>query len=104
METTLKLIDFARDNGLQVGPGSMNYYQVQMAMQSGAGMSMIAFKIPDPAPLREKAYKLAIDDARSKATRLAELSGVKLGRILSVTDPDAGANKNEDPNNYYYRM
>jgi uncharacterized protein YggE len=104
METVLKLIDTGRDNGLSIGPGNMNYYQMQIAMQTGgSGMSMIAFKIPDPSALREQAYKLAIDDARTKATRLADLANVKLGRILSVQDQDAPpSNKSEMANIYYY--
>lgn len=103
METILKIIDTSRDAGLSIGPGAMNYYQMQVAAQNGQSMSMISFKIPDPSSLREQAYKMAIDDARQKAQRLADLSGVKLGHILSVQDQDAGKN---DPNmyNYWYQM
>ena len=75
------------------------FYQMQIAMQTGTSMAMIAFKIPDAASLREEAYKLAVADARAKAAKLADLSGVKLGRILAVQDQDAAA-KN-DPSNYY---
>ena len=107
METVLKVIDVGRDNGLQIGPGNTNYYQMQMMMQTGQGMNMISFKIPDPTALREEAYKLAVADARAKAEKLASLSGVKLGRILAVQDQDVVA-KN-DVNTYYqmiygYRM
>jgi uncharacterized protein YggE len=103
METILKIIDTGRDSGLSIGPGAMSYYQMQMAAQNGQSLSMISFKIPDPSTLREEAYKLAIDDAKAKANRLADLSGVKLGHILSVQDQDAGKN---DPTvyNYWYQM
>jgi uncharacterized protein len=103
MEMILKIIDTARDSGLTIGPGAMTYYQMQMAAQNGQSMSMISFKIPNPSDLREQAYKLAIDDAKTKANRLADLSGVKLGHIISVQDQDAGKN---DPNmyNYWYQM
>ncbi len=105
LETTLKLIDVGRDNGLKIGPGAMSYYQIQMMAQSGnAGMAMISFKIADPATMREQAYKLAIDDARTKATRLADLAGLKLGRILSVQDQDAAMSKNDAQMNYYIMM
>jgi len=103
METILKIIDTARDSGLTIGPGAMTYYQMQMAAQNGQTMSMISFKIPDPSSLREQAYKLAIDDAKAKANRLAELSGVKLGHIISVQDQDAGKN-DSGIYNYYYQM
>jgi uncharacterized protein YggE len=103
LETTLKIIDTSRDAGLSIGPGAMTIYQMQMATQNGQSLSMISFKIPDPSSLREEAYKLAIDDAKQKAEKLAELSGVKLGHILAVQDQDAGKN---DPNmyNYWYQM
>ncbi len=105
METILKLIDVSRDNGLQVGPGNMNYYQVQMMMQGrGEGLSMISFKIPDASSLREQAYKLAIEDARTKAARLSDLAGVKLGRILSVRDQDAPPAGRSDITSLYYAM
>jgi uncharacterized protein YggE len=105
METVLKLIDVGRDNGLTIGPGNMNYYQYQMMMQGGGGgMAMISFKIPDASALREEAYKNAVKDARAKAERLAELTGVKLGRILSVQDQDAPASSRNDPTSAYYAM
>jgi uncharacterized protein YggE len=103
METVLRIIDAGRDAGLAIGPGSMTIYQMQIAAQSGQSMSMISFRIPDPSSLREQAYKLAIDDAKAKAGRLADLSGVKLGHIVSVQDEDTSKN---DANiyNYYYQM
>ena len=101
----LKLIDVGRDNGLTIGPGNLNYYQVQVMMQGrGEGLSMIAFKIPDASALREQAYKLAIEDARSKSARLADLAGVKLGRILSVRDQDAPPAGKNDLTSFYYAM
>jgi uncharacterized protein YggE len=104
METVLKLIDVGRDNGLQIGPGNMNYYQMQMMMQGGGGgMAMISFKIPDASALRQEAYKNAVEDARAKANRIAELTGVKLGRILSVQDQDAPP-RNDQTNAYWAMM
>jgi uncharacterized protein YggE len=92
MDLVMKVIDTGRDAGLQVGPPTpQNYYQYQIAMQNGQGQGMLLFKITDPAAQRERAYKQAMDDAKSKAQRLADLAGVKLGRILSVRD--AGASR-----------
>jgi uncharacterized protein YggE len=101
METILKIIDTSRDAGLSIGAGAMNFYQMQMAAQSGQGLSMISFKIPDPSAMRQEAYKLAIDDAKNKAGRLADLSGVKLGHILSVQDQDLSKNDSNDFNPWY---
>lgn len=90
MDVIMKVIDTGRDAGLQVGPPTpQNYYQYQIMMQNGQGQGMLLFKITDPASMREQAYKQAMDDAKSKAQRLADLAGVKLGRILAVRDAGA---------------
>jgi uncharacterized protein YggE len=95
MDTLLKVLDTAKDNGLAVGPGlPQNYYQVQMAMQQGRGSSMVTFKLPDPKDLRDAAYKDAMENAKTRAQRLAELSGVKLGKILSIREGVVGASPN----------
>jgi uncharacterized protein YggE len=90
MNTVLKVLDTARDGGLVIGAGSpQNFYQMQMMMQTGQAAGLAAFKIPDPAQLRSQAYQKAMEDARTKATRLAELAGAKLGRIVSVQEGPA---------------
>ncbi len=103
MDAVMKVIDTGRDAGLQIGPPTpMNYYQYQMAMQNGQGQGMLQFKIIDPSAQKEQAYKMAMDDAKSKAQRLADLAGVKLGRIISVQDsvPVRSDNSNMPP--WYY--
>ena len=60
-----------------------------MRAQSGGGDAIASFKIPDITTLEDDAYKLAVADARAKAEKLAQLSGVKLGRVLSVQDQGA---------------
>lgn len=85
MQMILKVIDTGKDSGLVIGPPpATNYYQMQIQSQSGS--SLMAFKFPNASSLREKAYKTAVEDARQKASKLAELSGLKLGRILAVTE------------------
>jgi uncharacterized protein YggE len=92
INTVLKVLDAARDGGLVVGSGSpSNFYQMQIMMQSGQTPGLVAFKLPDAAPLRAQAYQKAMDDARAKAQRLAELSGGKLGRVVAVQEGPAGA-------------
>lgn len=88
MAVVLKVVDAGRDAGLTVGPPvPTNYYQMQMMMQRGdSGAGVASFKIPDASALREQAYGKAIENARDKATRLAKLAGVKLGRVTSVQD------------------
>lgn len=51
----------------------------------------IRFEIEDPAPLRAEARKKAVEDARARAERLAQLAGVRLGAPVSITELDAGS-------------
>ncbi len=95
-ETVLKLIDTSRDAGIAIGPAApTNYYQMQMQAQMGGGNSLVTFKIPDVADVENQAYKQAIADARAKAQRIADLSGVKLGKVLGVHDQGASSGPNQ---------
>ena len=51
---------------------------------------MVLFKLPDAVTLRDQAYKAAIEDARDKAQKLADLAGVKLGRVTSIQEDRSG--------------
>ena len=46
----------------------------------------ISFNIEDPQPLRDEARADAVADMKRKATMLAELSGVKLGRLVYLNE------------------
>jgi hypothetical protein len=50
----------------------------------------IRFEIEDLAPLQAEARKKAVEDARARAERLAQLAGVKLGPALSIVELDGG--------------
>lgn len=87
MDAILRVVDTARDAGLMMGgPMRGDYYEMQAMAQTGVGPSIMSFTIPDPEQLRQQAYKQAVDDARAQAKRLADLAGVKLGRILAIRD------------------
>ncbi len=87
MDSLLKIIDTGKDAGLIIGPPPIsNYYEMQIRMQSGKGNSLVSFKLGDVNALKEQAYKHAMDSASAKAKRLAELAGVKLGRVLLVQE------------------
>jgi len=87
MDTLLKIIDTGKDAGLVIGPPPMtNYYEMQIRAQSGRGNSLVSFKLGDVNALKEQAYKQAMESATTKAKRLAELAGVKLGRVLVVQE------------------
>jgi uncharacterized protein YggE len=86
----LKVIDTAKDAGLQVGSPPGNYIQMQIRAQTGQnGDTIVVFKIPDRSELEGQAYEKAVADARAKAERIAKLSGVKLGPVTSVQDQGA---------------
>jgi uncharacterized protein YggE len=94
LETVLKLIDTSRDAGLTIGPPpATNYYQMQIQAQNGGADALVAFKIPDITDIQNDAYKQAIADAKAKAQRLADLSGVKLGKVRSVQDEQPAAQR-----------
>lgn len=83
----LKVVDTAREAGLQVGDTPSNYIQAQLQAQTGPSADTIAiFKVPNRSELEAQAYEKAVADARAKAERIAKLSGVKLGRVLLVQD------------------
>jgi uncharacterized protein len=46
----------------------------------------IEFKIEDPSALETRAREKAVADAKDRASRLAALNGVKLGRALSIVE------------------
>jgi len=101
MDVIMKLIDAGRDAGLQIGSAMpSNWYQYQMEMNHGGGNQDIPqFKVTDVAAHRDEAYKKAMDDAKSKAQHLADLAGVKLGRIISI---HASTGKNGNANRPIY--
>ena len=63
------------------------------AVQDGANtMNGLSFGFADPEPLLDEARKEAVADARARAELLAAAAGVKLGRILSISEgaPEGG--------------
>ena len=51
----------------------------------------VEFRIEDTRALEVKARELAVADAKARAERLAQLSGVKLGRPISIIEGSGGA-------------
>ena len=67
-------------------------------------MALVNFKIPDKSELENQAYVKAVADAKAKAERIAELNGVKLGRVLSVEDEGAAAGHSNNPAQFFTAM
>lgn len=86
VKTVGKLIDVAQDAGVTIGPSAMDQMMRQRMGLLGGTSTTARFVVTDLAQLREQAYEKAVTDARERATRLAKLSGVKLGPALSVQE------------------
>lgn len=83
----LKVVDTARQAGLQVGDTPSNVIQAQIQAQAGTNSEAIAvFKVPERSELEAQASEKAVADARAKAERLAKLAGVKLGHVSLIQD------------------
>ena len=67
------------------------YERLSAATSAGANQLYgIRFEIEDLAPLQAEARKKAVEDARARAERLAQLAGVKLGPAVSIVELDGG--------------
>jgi uncharacterized protein YggE len=64
---------------------------IKLATDAGANNVWgIAFEIDDPDALRATARTQAIDRAKRNAQELARLGGVKLGKLVSMSESDGG--------------
>ena len=55
------------------------------------GLDGLTMTVDDPEPLLRRAREAAFENARAKATQLAELAGRAVGRVVAVSDaPSAG--------------
>lgn len=81
----------------------MNQVNVTIREIGGAGKLMsavvdagansiygVSFYVDDSKPFEAEARKAAVEDARSKAGQLADASGMKLGRVVSITEDVGG--------------
>lgn len=73
---------------------------LDIAGQGGANqVSGLTFSIDDPEKLRQQAREKAFANAREKAAALAEVSGVKLGKVVSFSE--SGGNQPQPYPMYY---
>jgi uncharacterized protein YggE len=57
------------------------------AVQDGANtLSGLSFEKSDPKPAQSQARKLAIEDARARATEMLQAAGAGLGKIISIAE------------------
>lgn len=91
LETIVKIVDSGKDAGVIIGndttptiPGQYN--------PSKARNTMATFKVTNVGKLKEEAYQKAVQDAKTQAEKLAKLTGVKLGKVVSING-DGGVPK-----------
>ena len=64
---------------------------IEAVVQAGANnIYGVNFSVADPAPMMSEARSKAVADARTKAEALAQAAGVKLGRIVSISETPFG--------------
>ena len=84
LQLVAKLLDVAQDAGARIGSqAEVNPYFYGASPSSNG---LVRFILDDFDPLRDRAYEAAIADARTRAARLAKLSGVELGAVAGVRE------------------
>jgi uncharacterized protein YggE len=84
---------YTATNNVEVTIRNLDLAGKVLSAATSAGANQLyglRFEIEDPSPLQVKARKEAVADARQRAERLAQLSGVKLGPAQSITEVDGG--------------
>jgi len=83
LETIVKIVDSGKDAGVAIGndttptiPGVYN--------ASKARNTMATFKVTNVQKLKEAAFQKAVANAKAQAEKLAGLTGVKLGKVISI--------------------
>ena len=99
MSTIGKLIDAAQDSGAGLGASDSDMMMMRYYGGYQRQSPLVKFVVTNLADIREKAYELAVEDARKRAERLARLSGVKLGSVVAIEELETGV-PHQTP--YYY--
>ena len=84
LESVIRIVDVIKDAGLVIGPGPKSMIEIQLSR--GQPATLATFRLSDTDSLRQQAYEAAMQQARSKAERLAQLAGVQLGEIVSIRE------------------
>lgn len=64
---------------------------IETARASGAMASVVGYGLNNEAPVMAQARKVAVENARTSAEEMAAAAGVKLGKVLDISDyPGSG--------------
>jgi uncharacterized protein YggE len=86
---TQTLIGYSVSNFIQVQTGNLDTLGVllDLAVDAGANnIQSIRFEVSDTADLASQARQAAVEDARTKAEQLAELTGSTLGPVMNIQE------------------
>ena len=87
LQLVAKLLDVAQDAGAEDRRASDRFQPLLLSDATTTNSNgLVRFILDDFDALQEKAYEAAIADARSRAGRLARLSGVELGPVAGVRE------------------
>lgn len=100
MSTIGKLIDAAQDSGAGLGVSDSEMMAMRWYGYRTQQTPLVKFIVTNLDELREKAYELAVADARKRAERLARLNGIKLGSVIAIDELETG---NGRPAFIYYQ-
>jgi uncharacterized protein YggE len=89
VEAIGKLLDTAKDTGVQVADSAESAIMSRLMGLGGAEGTGLTFVVQDSESLRQQAYEAALAQARQRAQRLASLAGARLGRVLSIEEHEA---------------
>lgn len=84
----VKIIETVKDSGLSLGTSGPE--MMQQYGYGGKPMSAFEFRVEGAGEVVERARAAALADAKRRAERLAEQAGLKLGRIVSVSEQPLG--------------
>lgn len=78
------ILDCLKEEGLKLGVVTNSRVFSSVTNRVNSKEPGIYFRPAGRRKVETEAYRLALDDARDRASRLAELSGLKLGGVVSI--------------------
>jgi uncharacterized protein YggE len=85
---------YVATNNVEVTVRDLNRAGQVLSAATSAGANQmygIRFEVEDPSALLAVARQKAVEDARARAAKLAQLAGVELGKAISITEQDSGS-------------
>ncbi len=99
LETIVKIVDSGKDAGVIIGAQTQSIPGVYNPSQTKS--TMATFKVIDVKKLKEEAFQKAITDAKAQAEKLARLTGVQLGKVISINEGVESTNASSGVYNPY---